>query len=264
MKKHPQRKTEMEGGQKQAPGPQGGATALSALSLFLYISILLSQTACVFTLPDMGETKPKNDAPSPEQIISPDTPLPPDYAIQPGDMLDIAFLHNSEFNEQLPVRPDGKIALQLIGELDVYNLTIPELRKILETKYDTRLAYPEIVVSVESTNSRIVYVDGEVNKPGIVRINGALSLMGSLSEAGGLRSNVLNKEVIIIRRNNGRPVVIVTNLQDCLEKDIPLKPYDVVYVPATMIEVVNQWVLDYIRTSFPIAYHWNYDLTDYE
>ncbi|MDH4317683.1 MAG: polysaccharide biosynthesis/export family protein [Desulfobulbaceae bacterium] len=263
MKEHPQRKTEMEGGQKQSPGPQGGATLL-ALSLFLYISILLSQTACVFTLPNMEETEQKNDAPSPEQIIAPETPLPPDYALQPGDMLDIVFLHNNELNEQLPVRPDGKIALQLIGELDVYNLTLPELRKILETKYDARLADPEIVVSVESTNSRIVYVDGEVNKPGIVRINGSLSLMGSLSEAGGLRSKALNKEVIIIRRNKGRPVVIATNLQDCLEKDIPLMPFDVVYVPATMIEVVNQWVLDYIRTSFPITYHWNYDLTDYE
>ena len=88
--------------------------------------------------------------------------------------------------------------------------------------------------------------------------------MSSLSEVGGLKNNSLDKEVIIIRRNNGRPDIIVTNLMDCLEKDIPLKPYDIVYVPATMIETINIWIADYIRNYFPISYKWNYDLTTYE
>jgi hypothetical protein len=85
------------------------------------------------------------------------TTPPQDYQIQVGDQLDIKFFFNPELNEAVLVRPDGRIALQLIGELPVVGNTVEQIRAILVKKYSGQLKNPEVAVLLRSSN-----VPGEV------------------------------------------------------------------------------------------------------
>lgn len=162
------------------------------------------------------------------------------YVIQPGDTLSIKFFFNPELNEEnLIVRPDGRISLQLIHEVTAANLTPPQLTELLAEKYTGQLKNPEIAVIVRSIREPYrIYVDGQVGSPGQFEIIGSLSVLQAIALAHGLKEDTAKKnEVVVIRRNHeGQPFVIKVNLNDALSgkdltQDIQLLPYDFVYVP---------------------------------
>ncbi len=78
-----------------------------------------------------------------------------DYRIQVGDQIDIKFFFNPELNEQVRVRPDGRIALQLVGEIMTAGLTAEELKKMLIQEYETELKNPEVAVMVRSFSAPV-------------------------------------------------------------------------------------------------------------
>ncbi len=82
------------------------------------------------------------------------TTPPQDYKVQVGDQLDIKFFFNPELNESIPVRPDGRIALQLVGELSVVGHTVEEIRAILIKNYSGQLKNPEIAVLLRTSHVR--------------------------------------------------------------------------------------------------------------
>ena len=77
---------------------------------------------------------------------------PQDYQIQVGDQLDIKFFFNPELNETVLVRPDGRIALQLVGEITVVGHTVDQIRTILIKNYSGQLKNPEVAVLLRSSN----------------------------------------------------------------------------------------------------------------
>jgi len=80
------------------------------------------------------------------------TTPPQDYQVQVGDQLDIKFFFNPELNESIPVRPDGRIALQLVGEISVVGHTVEEIREILVKNYSGQLKNPEIAVLLRTSH----------------------------------------------------------------------------------------------------------------
>ena len=106
----------------------------------------------------------------------PDRPTGPrfnqEYQIQIGDALDIKFFYHPELNESVMVRPDGRISLQLVHEVQASGLTPEQLRQNLRKKYEPQISQPEIAVIVRSFTAQKVYVDGEVAKPGLVPLTG--------------------------------------------------------------------------------------------
>ena len=82
------------------------------------------------------------------------TTPPQDYQVQVGDLLDIKFFFNPELNESIPVRPDGRIALQLVGELSVVGQTVEEIRELLIKNYSGQLKNPEIAVLLRTSHVR--------------------------------------------------------------------------------------------------------------
>ena len=82
------------------------------------------------------------------------TPLE-DYRIQVGDLLDVKFFFNPDLNQEASVRPDGRISLQLIGEVMASGLTVDELKTLLKQRYDTELKNPSITVILRSFNTKI-------------------------------------------------------------------------------------------------------------
>ncbi len=86
---------------------------------------------------------------------------PEDYRVQVGDQLDIKFFFNPELNESIPVRPDGRIALQLVGELSVVGHTVEEIREILIKNYSSQLKNPEVAVLLRT--SHVLASDGSLS-----------------------------------------------------------------------------------------------------
>ncbi len=180
-----------------------------------------------------------------------------EYRIQPGDILDIKFFYNKEFNEDgLPVRPDGRISLQLAHEIMAAGLTPEELTKSLAKKYASVLKNPEITVILRSFAHRI-YVDGEVESPGELEVAGPVTALQAIARAGGAKQSAQIDQVIVLRRSiTGNAQVFELNLEDALtgedlSQDLALLPQDIVYVPLLGIANVNKWVDLYLRKNIP-------------
>jgi protein involved in polysaccharide export with SLBB domain len=189
-----------------------------------------------------------------------------EYLIQTGDQLEIKFFYNPELNEQVIVRPDGRISLQLASDVTAAGLTPAQLTDSLVKSYEKELANPGIAVIVRSFSSQRVYVDGEVNKPGMVNLAGPLTVLQSIAEAGGFKNTAKTSQVLVIRKtNDNKPLAIAVNLDDVRNaaegsRDIQLAPYDIVYVPKSAIANVNQFVDQYIRQNIPIPFGVSYGI----
>jgi len=183
-----------------------------------------------------------------------------EYRLQPGDTLDIKFFYNPELNEQVTVRPDGRISLQLVREIRVAGLTPEELTNLLIKKYSTELVKPEITVIVRSFAGNKVYIDGEVNRVGMVNLSGPTSVMQSITQAGGLKETARVNEIIVIRYlSEGKYTIIPINMEKVIDgtdfsQNILLKPFDIVHVPRSTIANINVWIDQYIRKNVPIPF----------
>ncbi len=190
----------------------------------------------------------------------------PEYVIQDGDALGIKFFLNPELNEEVVVRPDGRISLQLISEVVAAGRTPRELGRQLEQLYSSELDRPSVSVIVRSFSSQRVYVDGEVNQPGELEIVGSLTLLQAIARAEGFTELAKVRQLIVIRREaDGRPRTIpvdVRELRQGRDRDLTLKPFDVVYVPRTRIANVNQWIDQYIRKSIPVSFGFRIDVVN--
>src|SRR5215813_926612 len=88
------------------------------------------------------------------------------YRLEPGDAIQIRYTHHPEMSQDDMVRPDGKINAKLVGPIEVAGLTKNELAKMLERRTADQLKDPEVVISVTRFSDKLVYVAGEVARPG--------------------------------------------------------------------------------------------------
>ena len=199
------------------------------------------------------------EQPSPKEPLDKQAQLYPaqEYKIQYGDQLDIKFLYNPELNENLPVRPDGRITLQLVGDLMVVDMTPTQLAEALKTRYASELKRPEVTVIVRQFAAQKVFVDGEVIRPGLLQLVGPMKVSQAIAQSGGFGYDARKKEVVVIRQNPaGKPLVTVVNMEEVqhgidMANDINLMPYDMVFVPKSPIGEVDKWVDQYIRRLLP-------------
>jgi protein involved in polysaccharide export with SLBB domain len=106
-----------------------------------------------------------------------------------------------------------------------------------------------------------VYVGGEVEKPGLVTVMGRTTLASAVLQAGGTKASARLKDVVLLRDEGGKPSVQRINLQAILTKgepDLPLKPFDVVFLPKNRIGKVNQFIDSYIRQVIPFQLGFSY------
>ncbi len=195
-----------------------------------------------------------------QEAQMPSYPLP-EYRIQPGDTLDIKFFYNPELNELLiPVRPDGRISLQLVGEVTAAGQTPVELTRALEEKYSAELKKPQVTIIIRSFVGQAVFVDGEVNGPKLVNLIASTTTLQAISQAGGFKDTARPYEVIVIRRGpDHKPIIQTVNLEKAIDgtdmaQDIFLRPFDIVYVPKSPIANANLWVRQYIRGMIPLSF----------
>lgn len=154
------------------------------------------------------------------------------YRIGIDDVLVITVWDNKEAGEVVFVRPDGKISLPLVGEIQAGGLTVQELADKLNEEYAKTIKSPAVTVSVREIRSRAVYFVGGIGKPGPMQLTQELSLLQAVSLAGGLLPAADQESAFVLRDGNKIPV----NFTDLMKKgdlkyNITLKPGDTVVVP---------------------------------
>lgn len=188
----------------------------------------------------------------------------PPSSLQPGDVLKVDFLYWPELNpEPQHIRPDGKISLQLVGDVEVGGLSPDEVRAKLLDLYKDKLIEPEINVIVNAFESHRVFVGGEVMSPGPLKINGRLTALEAIMQSGGpIKESAKLDRVVIVRQGEGKQFARTLDIKAALEnpesEPFLLEPYDVIFVPRTNIDRIDQWVDQYINQLIPRSLHYNF------
>jgi polysaccharide export outer membrane protein len=152
------------------------------------------------------------------------------------DVLSIVYWKDKDMSADAKVRPDGRIALPLINEVQAAGLTPGQLHAKLVEESKKYMEDANITVVVREINSRKAFITGEVNKPGPYALTAPMTVMQLISMAGGLREYADAKNITIMRTENGKQVALKFNYKDVakgknLTQNILLKPGDTVVVP---------------------------------
>jgi polysaccharide export outer membrane protein len=163
-------------------------------------------------------------------------PSPDEYVIGEQDVLTITVWKDRELSGSVVVRPDGKITLPLVDDIQVVGLTPAQLRASLTEKLKPFLTIPQVTVAVSQINSRKVYLIGEVGKTGTFPINSSTTVLQLLAQAGGVKDFAKRKAIYVMRNEQGKQVRHRFNYDEVIrgknsEQNILLQPADTIVVP---------------------------------
>lgn len=177
-----------------------------------------------------------------------------EYRIGSGDVLSIKLFYTSDLNEEVVVRPDGRISMQLVGDVEAAGSTPIELADRLSEKYAAFLKQPSVAVIVRGFASQKAFVGGEVKNPSMVPVDGRLTLADAVIQAGGTLDTAATSSVILLRKGEAGREVYRVDLSGGLDGKDPLpvlRPYDCVFVPKSFIAKVGMYVELYINRLIP-------------
>jgi polysaccharide export outer membrane protein len=161
--------------------------------------------------------------------------VPPfDYVIGADDVLAVVFWKEPDVSREVRVRPDGRISLPLLRDVEAAGLTPDQLRRHLEAVASPYFANANATVIVHEINSRKVFVTGEVAHPGAFSLNGPMTGLQALALAGGVNEFSKAAHIDVLRNERGVRTRLAFNYKDVLrgrQPDISLKPGDTIVVP---------------------------------
>jgi len=221
-------------------------SAMGVLNRTYFISVLavlsLAMTSCARQYRSGTASKPTSRYKSAKNY-STSKEKQPAYRLGYGDVLDIRFFNNEEFNITVPVRPDGRISIDRVGEVYVAGKTVAYLDDLITRAYARILRNPEITINVMEFGSQQIFVLGEVKKPGIYPMTHDMSVIQALAVAGGHTKAAKLSSVIVVRKMpGGEPAISRLNISGAFndpraaaDLQAQLQPMDVVWVPSTFI-----------------------------
>ena len=171
--------------------------------------------------------------------VSASVPTPIDlataYQIGPEDVLEISVWKNPELSRTVPVRPDGKVSLPLVNDIQAAGLTPIDLRDQVTTKLSEYIPAPEVSVIVREVHSRKVTVAGAVKLPGRYELKSTMTVLEVIALAQGLTDFASRDRIVILRQNGQKTERIPFNyrkISDSAQQDnFLIRPGDIVFVP---------------------------------
>lgn len=166
---------------------------------------------------------------------APETGAASDYVIGSDDVLHISVWKEPDLSEQLPVRPDGKISMPLLNDVQAAGLTPLQLKDSITEKLKKYMADPRVTVVVLAMNSRRIFVTGEVVHSGPITLLPHMTVLQALAQAGFTQfANI--KAIYLLRTDHGKQEKLPFNYKEVVkgnhpEENILLKPGDTLVVP---------------------------------
>jgi len=200
------------------------------MTLVSYLAAGLTAAFCTTSIAQAvdkdPDKKPAAQAPA---------PLDAEYHIGPGDKLRIEVYKDPQLSQSVQVRPDGKITLPLLGDIEATDRTPLELRDSIGKALKEYITNPTVTVIVVEALASRVYVMGEVTHPGTMDLHGPTTILQALAMAGGFKEFANTKDVKVLRPKGGTGVeTIHFNYKDVLTGDAKpfyLRPGDTIVVP---------------------------------
>jgi polysaccharide biosynthesis/export protein len=198
--------------------------------------LIMMGIACVCAMPALARQKKSAQGFVPTNtVVSP--PEGPTYIIHAADVLDISVWQQPNLSfKGLPVRPDGKISLPLINDVQAAGLTTMQLGDVITKRLTKFVRDPVVTVVVTQVNSQRYYVLGDVAKAGTYPLLPGLTALQALSASGGFTQFANPKKIYILRTMNGKQYKLPFNYKNViagrdLSQNIFLKPGDTIIVP---------------------------------
>lgn len=168
--------------------------------------------------PALAQDGPPNAAPA---AAAPSTavrdPRAADYRIGPEDILDIQVWKNTELSRTVPVRPDGKISLPLVNDIQASGLTPADLRQQITDRLSEYVPQAEVAVIVREIHSAKVAVMGSVKMPGRYEVKSPATVMELIAQAQGLTEFAARDRIVVLRQNGGQTVRMPFNYRKAAE-----------------------------------------------
>ena len=162
------------------------------------------------------------------------------YRIGPEDILSISVWDNKDVDETVFVRPDGKISLPLLGEVQAGGLTVQELTSKLTQEYGKAIKNPNVNVGVKEIRSRPVFFVGGFGKTGPMQLTQDWTLLQAIAVAGGLVPTADLESAFLLRNNTTLPINFVRLVKHGdISQNIKLEPGDTVVVPVADLVYVQ-------------------------
>ena len=160
----------------------------------------------------------------------------PNYMIGAQDVLDINVWKEAELTRSVPVRPDGKISLPLLNDVQAAGLTPTQLSDELTKDLKKFITDPQVTVIVTQINSQRVYILGEMTRPGAYPLLPGMTVLQALSSAGGFTQFASLKKIYVLRSEGGKQEKFPFNYKEVVkgkntEQNIVLKAGDQIVVP---------------------------------
>jgi len=201
-------------------------------ALVLISSIALAQDAPAQAAANSTSDKTASDK---AMIAASASQAGPDYVIGPEDVLHISVWKETELTTTLPVRPDGKISLPLLDDVQASGLTPKQLAAAVTEKLKKYIADPRVTVVVNQINSKRIYLVGEVLHGGAMAMLPDMTVLQALSSAG-LNQFANTKRIYVLRTENGKQQKLPVDYRrlvkgEQIEQNYVLQPGDTIVVP---------------------------------
>jgi len=203
----------------------------------ILLSILL---LCLLVMPALRGQEAQKASPPANANKTAETPqksvAEPDYKIGPQDVLRIDVWKEPDFTRTVPVRPDGKVSLPLLNDVQAAGLTPTELASFLKESLKKYLTDPQVTVTMVEVNSRRVYVTGEVAHTGAMPLLPNMTVLQALTSSGGFTQFARIKGIYVLRLEDGKQVKHPFNYKEVIkgnkpEDNIQLQSGDIIVVP---------------------------------
>ncbi len=178
---------------------------------------------------------------APEAPITPKAPVKaatedPNYIIGAQDVLDISVWKEQELTRSVPVRPDGKISMPLLNDVQAAGLTPTQLAMRITTDLKKFVTNPQVTIIVTQINSQRIYILGEVSRAGAYPLLPQMTMLQALSSAGGFTQFANLKKIYMFRVENGKQVKYPFNYKDVVngkrpDENVILRAGDTIVVP---------------------------------
>ena len=206
---------------------------MSRILILVALSALVQVSTQSFALP--GGTGAETAAPNTKPPVSIPT-KDAEYVIGSEDVLQINVWKETDISSSVPVRPDGKISLPLLNDVQAAGLTPLQLANEISERLKRFITEPHVTVIVTAMNSRRAYVMGQVTRQGAVPLFSNLTVLQALSSAGGPVQFANTKKIYILRTEGGEQKRLPFNYDAVIrgrnpEQNINLKPGDTIVVP---------------------------------
>jgi polysaccharide export outer membrane protein len=168
--------------------------------------------------------------------VSSTSPTDLEYHIGPQDIVKIDVWKEMEITRTIPVRPDGKISLPLLNDVQASGLTAMQLAANIREGLMKFLTNPQVTVTVTEINSRRVYLTGEVAHNGAIPLLPNMTALQAIASGGGFTQFAKQKDIYILRVENGKQIKHPFNYKEVIkgkrpEDNILLQPGDIIVVP---------------------------------